>query len=495
MAFALGIDLGTGSLKTILINDCGEIIATASANYPLHQPRPNWVEQDTTDWWSALCDTTRRVIETAPISAHEIHCVALSGQLNGAVFVDTSGMPLRRPILWLDHRSQAECDWANDQADSLLRSHTMSMLNPINTLAKVLWVNKHEPDIYSKTHFVLLPKDWLRFQLTDTFATDVTDGSVTAAFDLRNRQWSTEILDKFEIRRDIFPAPAESPEIVGHVTAEASKATGLSEGTPVCAGGGDMPCMVLGSGVITPGIVSIGIGTAGHCTTFAESVSDAAFNQLWPMCHSMPGKYAWLGCTYTGGASLSWLRGIFGESYEAMAEYAAEAPPGAEGLFYLPWLEGAATPNPDTNAKGGFLGLTLRHTKAHLTRALMEGVAFDLRHSLEIIKILGLPINEIRIGEGGSRSPLWCQIQADVFAHDVRVIETEDLSAVGAALIAGVAGGLFPNFETACAATIKFGEMVAHNPERTAIYEQNYQRYCEIYPSLKKWFAENATGT
>ncbi|MCZ6680471.1 MAG: xylulokinase [Candidatus Poribacteria bacterium] len=488
MEYALGIDLGTGSTKVVLLDSDGEIVATASADYPLLKPHPGWVEQNPDDWWQALCQTVQAVLREAEIPNTAVRSVALSGQINGAVFVDGRGSPLRPALIWLDHRSQAECDWGNAQAGDLIRSRTLQKLNPVNTLGKVLWVKRHEPEVYAQAHAILMPKDWLVFRLTGVLGAEMSDASASAAFDLFERRWSNEILEKLEVNPELFLPVVESPEVVGQVTTEAGSATGLAAGTRVCGGGGDISCMVLGSGVIEKGIVSVGIGTAGHAVTFADSLSDAAVNQLWPMCHAIPGKYAWLGCTLTGGASLIWFRDSFGMTYEQLNAEAENAPAGAEGLFFMPWLEGTATPYPDAHARGGFLGLTLRHSRGHMVRALMEGVVFDLRHSLECFKSLGLPIEEVRMGEGGSRSALWRQIHADVFCHDLRLIDTEDLSAVGAALIAGVGGGIFPDFPTACKATIKLGEMVRCDPERAAFYEEAYQRYCELYPTLKSWF-------
>jgi xylulokinase len=488
MPYALGIDLGTSSIKAVLLDSDGDIRATASADYPLLKPKPGWVEQNPADWWDALCQASQNVIRKSGISNTEIRGVAISGQINGAVFVDLRGEFLRNAIIWLDHRSQTECDWANERAGDLLHSRTLQHLNPVNGLAKVLWVHAHEPDLYAQTDSVLMPKDWLTFRLTGAQAAEITDASTGGAFDLHDLRWSTEILQRLDVNPDLFPPLVDSSEIVGTVNAEAAAATGLAPGTLVCGGGGDMPCMVLGSGVISPGILSVGIGTAGHAVIFAEQLSDAAVNQLWPMCHPISGKYAWLGCTLTGGASLTWFRDSFGATYDELTAEAENAPAGSEGLFFMPWLEGTATPYPDANARGGFLGLSLRHTRGHLVRALMEGVVFDLRHSLECFKSLGLPISEIRMGEGGSRSALWRQIHADVFGHDIRLIDTEDLSAVGAALIASVGSEIFPDFETACEATIKLGETVPCQPEQSAFYEDAYRRYCELYPTLKAWY-------
>lgn len=487
MPLVMGIDLGTSSAKTIVMDDAGRVVASASSGYPLHTPQPGWAEQDPGDWWRAVCATVRQTLSL--VSPSDIVGIALSGQMNGAVFVDAAGRPLRPAILWLDGRSQAECDAANDRAGDLLRDRALTVLNPVNTLAKVLWARAHEPAHYAAAAYALMPKDWVRFKLTGVFTADVSDGSVSAALDLYTRVWSRDILDRLEVRQDLFPEVMESIAVAGALTREAAAATGLAEGTPVCAGGGDMACMAAGSGAIKPGIVGVGIGTAGHAITYAERVSDAAFNRLWPMCHAVPGKYFWLGCSYTGGGSLDWLSRQFGDGFDALTAQAERAPAGSDGLFFFPWLAGAATPHPDPRARGGWLGLTLHHTRGHMIRALMEGVAFDLRQSLECFRALCLPIEEVRFGEGGVKSRLWRQILADVFGRDGWVMELGDASAIGAALIAGVGAGVFKNFEVACDRAVALGEQVRSDAERAALYDRAFARYRRVYPALKAWFS------
>lgn len=494
MPLVLGIDLGTSSTKTIALDESGVVLATASASYAMQTPRPGWVEQDACDWWAAICRTTRAVM--AELRRHgrskdEIRGISLSGHMNGAVFVDGAGNPLRPPILWLDRRSQAECDAANERAGDLLRTRAMHVLNPINTLAKVLWARIHEPDVYRNARHVLIPKDWVRFRMTGTFGTDVSDASVSAAADVRARDWSGEILESLDVRRSLFPEISESRDVIGTLTGPASREMGLAANIPVCAGGGDVSCLAVGSGVIRPGVANVGIGTAGHALTFAEKLDPAAYNRLWPMCHSVPGAYFWLGCSYTCGASLAWLSDQLGEDVASLTREAEDAPPGSEGLFLFSWLEGAATPHPDARARGGWIGLTLRHTKAHLVRSLMEGVAFDLRRSLECFADIGLSIEDLRIGEGGARSALWRQIQVDVFGRDARVLEVQDASALGAAVIAGVGVGVFSDFESACERSVGLGEAVRCCGKRANQYEKQFQRYRVLYPSLKGWFNEN----
>ena len=487
MSYVLGIDLGTGSAKAVLLDDGGQLVARGTFEYPLHKPRPGWVEQDGEDWWQGLCVSARQALEG--IDPTQVAGVGLSGQLNGAVFVDGDGRPLRRVPIWLDHRSQAECDWAQERAGDLLRERAMAQVRPVHTLAKVLWLKANEPATYERTRWALLPKDWLRFRLTGGVMAEVSDASVTAAFDLHERTWSGEILEAVEIDARLFPALVDSPEVVGEITPAAAAETGLAAGTPVVAGGGDMPCMILGSGVIEPGIVGIGIGTAAHATAFAEALDPRAFDKLSPMCHPIPGKYAWLGCSFTGGASLKWFKEeLGGGSYQELTAEAAEVPAGAEGLFFMPWLEGCSTPHADANARGGFVGLSLRHTRGHMVRAVMEGVVYDLRHILDCFAEIDLPVGELRIGEGGSHSELWRQIQADILGRDVVRIATDDLSAVGAALLAGLGSGLYPDFSTACRA-VELAETVHCDPERAELYRQAFERYGALYPALQGWYA------
>lgn len=490
MSLVMGIDLGTSSTKTIILDQEGMLVATACASYPMSTPRPGWVEQAPEDWWHAVCATIQESIASlpAPLAASDIKGVAISGQMNGAVPTDQSGVPLRPAILWLDGRSQAECDQANEKAERPLRERALTILNPVNTLAKILWIQGNEPDLYRASKWVLIPKDWVRFRLTGEMLSDVSDASVSGALDLYDRVWSGEILESVGVRDDLFPEVVESTAPAGLVTQSAAGATGLVAGTPVCAGGGDMACMAVGSGAIKPGIVGIGIGTAGHAITYAEDLHDGAFNQLWPMCHSVPDAYFWLGCSYTGGGSLSWFSEQFGDDYESLTTMASEVSAGSDGLFFMPWLAGTGTPHPDARARGGWLGLTLQHGKQHMVRSLMEGVAFDLRQALGCIHGIGLPVTEIRLGEGGVRSKLWRQILVDVFGQEGRLMELGDASAIGAALIAGVGVGVFNDFGEACNRTVQLTDHVRHNPESAILYDACFQKYCDLYPMLKPWF-------
>ena len=496
MPLIMGIDLGTSSVKIIIMDEDGKVLASDSAGYPLQTPAPGWVEQQPQDWWKAVCNSiqsTLQILEENPehYNRQDLVGVSISGQMNGAVFLDEANNLLGPAILWLDGRSQAACDEANDRAGDLLAKHALTVLNPINTLAKILWCKTHNKEVYRRTNTVLVPKDWVRYKLTGSLDAEVSDASVTGALDLFTRTWSDEIIDALEIRKNLFPDLHESIDTVGKITEPAAEATGLPLGLPVSAGGGDMACMAVGSGAIKPGVVGIGIGTAGHAITFADTVSDAAFNKLWPMCHGVPGAYFWLGCSYTGGGSMTWYQEQFEEDFEMLNTRASQAPPGCDDLFFLPWLAGSATPHPDARARACWIGLTLHHTRGHMIRALMEGVAYDLRQSLACFRALQLPIDEIRLGEGGVKSILWRQILVDAFGQNGKLMELRDASAVGAAIIAGVGVGLFDSFETGCDRCIGIGDTVHFEDSNARIYDRQFEKYDRLYPALKPWFAQN----
>lgn len=487
---SLGIDLGTTSVKVLVLQRNGRVAATASAGYPLRTPRPGWVEQEPGDWWRGTCDALRQVLRG--VDAGRIRGLSLSGQLNGGLFLDEALRPLRPAPIWLDHRAAEVC--RRQEADGtgpLLLQVARQRLTPVNTLAKILWVRDHEPEVYARTRVVLLPKDWLRLRLTGIPGTDLTDASVTAALDLRRGCWSREILEAVGVDEGLLPSLSRSTDIVGEVTGEAADAAGLRPGTPVCAGGGDMPCLAVGSGVVRRGVVSLGIGTAAHATAYApglETTSETETEGLWPMCHPDARGYAWLGCSFTGGASLRWLTGVLGAGFEDALADAEQADPGSGGVVFAPWLEGRATPGPDPAARACFLGLNLRHGRGHMVRAVMEGVAYDLRECLECFRAAGLEEEEIRIGEGGMRSALWRQIVADVVGAPVRVLAVEDPSALGASLIAAVGTGMFDDFEEACEASVRLGERLDPEADARPVYEEGFESYRRIHPALREWY-------
>ncbi len=493
MGCVVGIDVGTSSTKGVLVDGEGEILVSASASYEYHTPGPGWVEQDPEDWWRSVCEVTRQLVlqgqKERGISPSDIKAVCLSGQMNGAVLTNEKGQPLRPAILWLDNRSERQCRKVNEKWSAELVEATGQQLNPVNTLAKLLWIRDNEPEVYTSARWAFLPKDWVRFRLTGVPASEVSDASATGLMDVRKRTWNERFLSLLPLRCDWLPDLTESPFIVGEVVRQVAEETGLREGTPVCAGGGDMPCLAVGTGCITPGIVAVGIGTAGHVTTFAETLHPQGFRRLWPMCHSIPGKFFWLGCSFTCGGALIWWASYWSESLATLLDEAGSVAPGSDGLCFIPWLQGSATPHPDGTARGGWLGLALHHRRAHMTRALMEGVAFDLRQSLDTFEDIGLTISQVRVGEGGSRSNLWRQILADVFGRDLHILENPDASVLGAAIIAGVGVGLYLDFETACRQMVRIGQRVPYDPEIARRYHKMYELYTTLYDTLSSFFS------
>ncbi|HIE50838.1 MAG TPA: xylulokinase, partial [Armatimonadetes bacterium] len=313
MAYVLGIDLGTSSTKTLLLSEDGRTVAKATADYPLSTPQPNWVEQDPAAWWEAVCSTVRQVLAAWSGNPRDIAGVGLSGQMNGAVFLNAQGRPLRPAILWLDHRSVAECEWAQEQAGEAIRAAALNPPQPVYSAAKLLWVQRHEPEVWQQARVFLEPKDYVNFLLTGRLGTELTDASATLLLDLRTRQWAVEVWEPLGIRPDLLPELTEATAVIGEVTPTAAAATGLAASTPVVSGGADMACMAVGSGVVSPGVVSVTIGTAGHVTTCAPFVSEAGYNKIYPMCHAVPGQYFWLGCVFSGGLSLQWFRDALGQ--------------------------------------------------------------------------------------------------------------------------------------------------------------------------------------
>jgi xylulokinase len=506
MAYLLGIDVGTTGTKTVLIQENGQVLATATEEYPLHTPRPNWSEQDPVDWWRAVCASVRSVLGKVPHAAARIAGIGLSGQMHGAVFLDKKQQIIRPAILWNDQRTAEECAeiTARVGASRLMELASNPALTGF-TAPKILWLRKHEPKHYERVRTVLLPKDYVRFRLTGTFATEVSDASGTLLFDVKGRKWSKELLEMLEIPREFLPDCAESPIVTAKVSRLAAEETGLREGTPVVGGGGDQAAGAVGTGVVSEGIISSTLGTSGVVFAFADKPETDPQGRLHTFCHAVPGKWHMMGVMLSAGGSLRWFRDALCQEettrakeqgidvYDLLTAAAASVPPGAEGLIFLPYLAGERTPYPDPHARGVFIGLSLRHTKAHLVRAVLEGVTFGMRDSLEIMREQHIQAQQIRASGGGGRSALWRQIQADVFAAPVTSINVEEGPAFGVALLAGVGTGLYASVPEACQATIRVVSETKPRAEVTAVYEQYYRIYRSLYPLLRDTFA--AVGT
>ncbi|MBE9566832.1 MAG: xylulokinase, partial [Proteobacteria bacterium] len=426
--YVLGIDVGTSGTKAVLVDASGQVVARSTHEYPLHTPRPGWAEQDPTDWWRATVSAIRDVLSASEVRPEEVRGLGLSGQQHGSVFLDKNGEVLREALLWCDQRTAAQCDWIHETVG--FDTVVAETLNPVLTgfqAPKIVWLRDHEPQLYERLKTILLPKDYIRYRLTGQFATEVSDAAGTSLLNVGRRQWSEVMLKGLGLTRDMLPPVYESPVASAAICETAARKTGLRVGTPVAGGGGDNACSAVGNGVIEEGIVAVSVGTSG--TVFApmrEPKMDPKL-RVHTFCHAVPGQWHAMGVMLSAGGSLRWFRDeLCGEEkaeaaerglgpYEVITGKAATAPIGSEGLLFLPYLTGERTPHADPHARGVFMGLGLRHTKAHLARAIMEGVCYGMRDSLEILREMELPIEEVRNTGGGARSAFWRQMQSDVF--------------------------------------------------------------------------------
>jgi xylulokinase len=492
MTYLMGIDVSTTSAKAILIDEHGQVVGAASTPLKLSTPQPLWSEQDPHEWWEGTAASIRQVLAQTGIGGEQVAAVGLTGQMHGLTLLDVQGRVLRPAILWNDQRTAAECD----QITAALGLERLLALTGNRALTgftapKILWVRNHEPAVYAQTSHVLLPKDYVRYCLTGDFAVDKADGAGMLLFDLKQRNFSKEVLDCLGIPAEWMPEAYEGPEITGMVNAAGAEKTGLKAGTPVMAGGGDQAAGAVGAGAVRPGIVALTLGTSGVVFASVDGPYVEPEGRLHAFCHSVPGMWHFMGVMLSAAGSLQWYRDTLapGVSFDELLAPAADVEPGAEGLLFLPYLTGERTPHPDPLARGAFVGLTLRHSQAHMTRAVLEGVAFGLRDSLELIRQAGLgSIDQLRIAGGGARSPLWRQIIADIMNVPLATVNTTEGGAFGAALLAGVGAGWWPTVDAACQATIRVTMGETPNPQNAARYDALYQQYQQLYPALKSIF-------
>lgn len=490
----LGIDVGTGGSRALVIDEEGHVVASATVEHvQFASPQTGWAEQDPRDWWRAAAGAVRAVLSSGEVRAEEIGCVGLTGQMHGAVLLDQRDEPLRPAIIWCDLRTEAQCRMITERvgAEQLIQL----VMNPALegfTLPKLLWVREAEPELWSHVRTVLLPKDYVRLRLTGDRATDVADASGTLLFDVRQRKWSTEMLGHAELDNSLMAQVYESPEITGQVSAEGAAATGLHAGTPVVAGAGDQAAGAVGMGIVEAGAVSATIGTSG--VVFAATARPALdpLGRVHTFCHAVPGRWHVMGVTQAAGQSLRWFRDRFGtgtdnesDPYGRLIAEAATAPAGADGVLWAPYLMGERTPHLDPHARAALVGLTASHTRAHIIRAILEGVAFSLRDTLTIFNEMNVPVETIRLGGGGARSTLWQQIQADVYGRSVEIVEAEEGAAYGAALLAGVGGRVWASVDEACATAVRIRTVVEPEPESMRLMDQRYKSYQLIYPALR----------
>ena len=506
MGVTLGIDIGTSGTKTLAIDERGTILAAASSEYPCAHPRPGWSEQDPDLWWAATVATVRDVLSKAELRPADVTGVGLSGQMHGSVFLDADGHVIRPALLWNDQRTAAECEEIESRAggrEALIRMVGNPALTGY-TAPKLLWVRNHEPANWAKVAHILLPKDYIRYRLSGTFATEVSDASGTLLLDVANRRWSRELLGKLDLDIALLPDCFESPEVSSTVSEIGSEATGLARGTPIVGGGGDQQAGAVGNGIVRPGIVSATMGTSGVVFAHTPEVGFDPLGRLQRFCHAVPGEFCAFGVVLSAGGSLRWVRDEIAiietaaapargvDPYEIICEEAATVPAGCEGLFFLPYLTGERTPHFDPEARGGWIGLTVRHGREHIFRSVLEGATFAMRDCLELVREMSTSLSEIRLSGGGARNPLWKQIQADIYGQDVCTINASEGPAFGAALLAQVGTGGFANVAEACDATIKVVETTRVEPSAKATYERAYPIYRKLYRDLKDTFREMA---
>lgn len=498
----LGIDIGTTGTKAVLINTRGDVIAHSTYEYPIYIPKPNWSEQNPEDWWKATIKSIRGILSESRINPNSIAGIGLTGQMHGLVLLDKKKNVLRNCILWNDQRTIKECK----QINRVVGEKTMMKIAgkpclPSFTAGKIFWVKNNEPHIYKKITYILLPKDFVRYKFTGEIGMDVADASGTCLFDVAKRKWSEEIINALKLKRNWLAQIYEAVDVCGYVSREAGKLTSLTPGTPVIAGAGDQAAQAIGTGIYEPGIVSVTIGTSGVVFAAIDKYQYDKTGRLHTYCHAVDNMWHLMGVMLSAGGSLRWFRDLlykyerhYAEEkginiYDLITKEAEKIRPGAEGLIFLPYLSGERTPHPDPYARGVFFGLSLKHSRPHLTRAVIEGVTFGLRDGLELLKEMGVKFKRVRVSGGGAKSSLWRQIMADVFNVDIITVNVTQGAAFGAGILAGVGAGIYKNVTEGCKKTIcETG--ITKPKESVKVYQRCYREYKTLYPALKNHFKD-----
>lgn len=505
MEYLLGIDIGTSGTKTVLFDRNGNAISSKTVEYPLYQPHNGWAEQEPADWWNAVKEGIRAVLELSRVPAQNIRGIGLSGQMHGLVMLDKNGKVLRRSIIWCDQRTGAECAQMNQLVgEKRLIEVTANPALTGFTAAKILWVQNNEPQLYARCAHILLPKDYIRYKLTGEFATEVSDACGMQLMDIPGRCWSAEILEKLNIDAALLPKMYESPDVTGTVHAQAAQETGLAPGTLVVGGAGDNAAAAVGTGVVRQGTAFNTIGSSGVIYTVTDQVRIDPHGRVHTLCASVPGKWTVMSCTQAAGLSLKWLRdtccapevdeavGQGVDPYVVMDRLAEQAGVGASGLLYLPYLMGERSPHPNADCRGVFFGLSAMHDRSHMIRAVMEGVAYSQRECLDVFREMGVQVSEITACGGGGRSPLWRQMLADLYGCPISTVHTDEGPALGAAILAGVGAGIYPSVEEACDLLIRREQRNQPIPENAVHYEGYYRLYKKLYLNLLERFADLA---
>lgn len=506
MAYLIGVDLGTSGTKTVLFDESGTPVASQTIEYPLYQPQNGWAEQDPHDWWNAAAGSMKAVIAKSGVTPKDIKGIGISGQMHGLVMLDKAGNVLRKSIIWCDQRTAKECEEITGRvgANRLIEITANPALTGF-TASKILWVRNNEPEIYEKCAHILLPKDYVRYMLTGEFATEVSDASGMQLLDVPGRCWSDEVLSKLGIDKALLAKVYESPEVTGTVTAQAAELCGVAAGTPVVGGAGDNAAAAVGTGTVEDGIAFTTIGTSGVVFAHTSKVSIDPKGRVHTFCCAVPGAWHVMGVTQAAGLSLKWFRdnfcspemataaGMGKDPYYLMDKQAERIPIGADRLLYLPYLMGERTPHLDPDCRGVFFGLSAMHTRQHLLRAVMEGVVYSQRDSVEVLRGMGVKINDMLACGGGGSSPLWRQMLADVYNCPVKTVVSKEGPALGVAILAGVGTGVYKNVVEGCHAVIRTNPPQNPVPENSAKYEKYYQMYTQLYPALKDSYKQLAS--
>jgi xylulokinase len=505
MSIVLGMDIGTSGAKAVAVDDQGDLLASALVEYPLLTPKPDWAEQDPAAWKAAAIELLSALAAKLKGGVEEVKALGLTGQMHGSTFLDGNGNVLRNAILWCDSRTTRQCEKMTEKvgADRLIEMVCNPALTSF-TAPKILWLRENEPAVYEKVRKVLLPKDYVRYCLTGEYATDCADASGTLLFNVRERKWHGELMSILDIPKDFMPRAFEGPEETGRLTQEMADLTGIPAGIPVVAGGGDQAAGGVGCGIVRSGVISSTVGTSGVIFAFSDEVRLDPEGSTQTFCHSVPGKWHNMGVVMSAGGSLRWFRDALCQNekavaaetgrdpYDYISEEAAAVPIGAEGLLFLPYLTGERCPHKDPYAKGAFVGFSLRHGRAHMSRAVMEGVAYAMRDALDVIRGIGVPVEEVRASGGGAKSAFWRQMQADVNGLALHTINVDEGPSFGAALLASVAAGMYSSVEEACDATIKLVDSSESDGARHGEYEKWFQEYREVYKGLAPTFRRSA---
>ena len=507
MSCFMGIDSGTSGIKAVVLDDQGNILGVGYHECDLITPKPGWVDQNPLDWWKA-CSAAAAQAAAKSGKGMEIEAIGFSGQMQGCTLMDKDMQPIGNCMIWMDQRAAAEADEINAALDTEeMLSITASYCLPSYWVPKLLWLKKNRPADYEKIHKVLFTKDYLRYMMTGEVATEVSDASLTFLLDMNTRYWSDRMFELTGIPRDIVPDRVlESVDVAGYLKADVAAAWGMKAGIPVVAGGGDQTAGGVGSGVTKPGVIAATIGTSGVVFGCCDTpFVDHQRRAMYSICHSVPGKYSFLGCTLGAGGSFKWMRDtLFADKkaalaaegkdvYDYMTGLAAQVSVGSEGLCFLPYLSGESTPHVDPDARGVFFGLSYRHSLGAMCRSVMEGVTFSLRDTMEILRESnGLEITEVRAMGGGAKSALWRQIQADVYNASVVTMNVEEGPAAGAAIMAAVGCGRFKTVEEGGNAILKVQSVTEPIPANVAMYNDFYATYRELYPTLKTLYGKQA---